>query len=160
MPSTDSTESWRSDTVDFLRNRNKIQTLAELTGVQHLRKMADELARNSEAEAAHVRKTVWGSEETTRSEDDMGTTILGDITHPPAVVVQQPQSNLWPIVAAGLAAMLPVAGLGAAGLGAAAMHLLSQPPAPTQPGVVPMPGFEDESVRIGLGRLEDYTLTD
>lgn len=158
MQSTDSTKSWKSDTVDFLKSRNKIQTLAELTGVQHLKKMADELAKNSEAEAAHVRKSVWGSSEQ-QSEDDMSTTILGDVTHPPAVVVQQPQSNLWPIVAAGLAAMLPVAGLGAAGLGAAAMHFMTRPQAPVQqPG---QPGdYQDESVRIGLGRLEDYTIKD
>lgn len=83
----------------------------------------------------------------------MGTTILGDITHPPTVVVQQPQNNLWPIVAAGLAAMLPVAGLGAAGLGAAAMHLF------TQPQTTKQSEFDDESVRIGLGRLEDYQIT-
>ena len=157
MPSTNSTKSWKNDTVDFLKSRNKIQLLGELTGVKHLQRMADELAKNSEAEAAHVRKSVWGSSEQ-QSDDDMTTTILGDITHPPAVVVQQPQSNLWPIVAAGLAAMLPVAGLGAAGLGAAAMHFMTQPQAPVQQPGQPV-DFLDESVRIGLGRWEDYQIT-
>lgn len=153
MPSLSSKENWKNDTVDFLRNRSKIQSLAELTGVKHLQRTADEISRNSEAEAAHIRKVLWGSEEKP-SEDDMGTTVLGDITHPPAIIMQQPQNNLWPIVAAGLAVMLPVAGLGAASLGALTMYALTKP----QPSIT-TPGFEDESIRIGLGKWEDYQIT-
>ena len=156
-----STQNWKSDLQGFLKGRGKIQQLAELTGVEHLRATAAENRRNSEAEAAHARRVVWGSDESgggsssSSAEDDMGTTILGDITQPPTVIVPAQQNNLWPMVALALAGMLPAAGLGAAGAGAAAAYLLSRPAA--VPEVRPDPDYEDSSVKIGLGRLEDYT---
>lgn len=149
--------NWKGNLSDFLTRRGKIQTLAELTGVQHMQATAAENRRNSEAEAAHARKVVWGSDEPAggQNEDDMGTTILGDITQPPTVIVPQQQNSVWPMVALALAGMLPAAGLGAAGAGAAAAYLLSRPAA--VPEVRPDPDYEDSSVKIGLGRLEDYT---
>ena len=77
----------------------------------------------------------------------MGSTILGDITNPAPIVINQPQSNLLPIALAALAGLgIPTAMAG----GAAAMYLLNKPAA-TQPQT-----YQDETVSIGLGRIDDY----
>lgn len=146
--------NWVNDFNNFYRGRGKIQQLAELAAVQALQAKAAENQRNSEAESAYVRRNVWGHVNGSGSagkdnDDDMATTILGDVT------VQQPQRpqppSLWPIAAMMLAGMVPVAGVG----GAAAAYLLTRdkqpPPATSDP-----PEFEDSSVSIGLGRIDDY----
>lgn len=82
----------------------------------------------------------------------MGNTILGDVNHaPPVVIAGQQSNNLWPIAALALATSLPI---GIAGAGAAAYLVgrnAAPKPQPTQPQE-----FSDESVSIGLGRLEDF----
>lgn len=149
---------WKTNFTDFLRGRGKIQQLAELTAVQHMQAMSEDTKRNIQAESAHVRKTAWGdagTQSTNTAEEDttMGNTILGDINQPPAVVITQPapaQSNLSTALALALAGLVPV-GVGAAGAGAAAAYLLSKPNEQ-----VVAPEYEDTSVSIGLGRLEDF----
>lgn len=152
-----STQDWKRNFTKFLENRGKTQQLAELTAVQSMRALAAENQRNSEAEAAYVRRKAWDEQRKPEDEQssDMGHTILGDITTPPTVVVTgQQQSSVWPMAALVLASLLPVAGIGAAGAGAVAAYLLTrQPPNEQQPD----PNFEDSSVSIGLGKLEDYT---
>jgi len=151
-----STEHWTTSFKRFLERRGKIQALAELTGVEHMRAMAAESRRNSEAEAAHVRKTVWGETQAADQDQDMGSnTILGDIHQPPTVVVAGQQSSTLTALALALAGLVPV-GLGAAGAGAAAAYYLSQPRQQAIAPEVQPPTFEDSSVSIGLGRLEDF----
>lgn len=149
-----STDHWANSFKTFLERRGKIQQLAELTGVEHMRAMAAENRRNSEAEAAHVRKTVWGDTQASE-QDTMGNTILGDIHQPPTVVVAGQQSSTLTALALALAGLVPV-GLGAAGAGAAAAYYLSQPRQQAVAPENPQPEFEDSSVSIGLGRLEDF----
>ena len=78
--------------------------------------------------------------------DDMGTTILGDINQPPAVVyppAPQPANQLATLLLGALMA----GGSGLAG------YLLAKP----QPAPVVAPdksGYEDESVSISLGKSE------
>jgi hypothetical protein len=102
--------------------------------------------RNIEAESAAVRRKLWGEESKAAESDDMGNTILGDITNPAPIVINQPQSNLLPIALAALAGLgIPTAMAG----GAAAMYLLNKPAATQQT-------YQDETVSIGLGRIDDY----
>ena len=95
----------------------------------------------------------------TGSDMGMGNTILGDINQPqpPTVVVTggNSQQSMWPAAALALAAMLPVAGIGAAGAGAAAMYYFNQPEAKVEQPIAPTLEYEDQSVSIGLGRLDD-----
>jgi hypothetical protein len=146
-----STEAWKPNWIDYLTKKGKIQQLGALTAVQDLRAKAAENQRNSEAESAHVRRSVWGEDVAKSTEsEDMGHTILGDITHPAPIVISQPQtqSNLLPIALAALAGLgIPTAMAG----GAAAMYLMNKPAA-QQPQT-----YQDETVSIGLGRIDDYT---
>jgi hypothetical protein len=92
-------------------------------------------------------------DESDESEIMRGNTILGDVTfqQPPTVVqpavpLPQPKSTLLPMALLALAsAGIPTAGI----IG----YLLNRtPPAPT-----PIDrSFDDDSLEIGLGRLEDY----
>lgn len=148
-----STEAWKPNWIDYLTKKGKIQQLGALTAVQDIRAKAAENHRNSEAESAHVRRSVWGEDVTKSTEsDDMGHTILGDVTHPAPIVItqpSQPQSNLLPLALAALAGFgIPTALAG----GAAAMYMLTkQPAAQQQPQT-----YQDETVSIGLGRIDDY----
>jgi hypothetical protein len=144
-----STENWQTAFTDFWKGRSKIQQLAELTAVQGMAETAAENRRNSEAESAHVRRTLWGEQVADKSEtDDMGnTTILGNVTHnvaPPMTQQPKQSSSLLPIVAA---AAIGLAG-GGIGAAAAAYALTDKDPAQE---------WTDETLRIGLGKIEDYT---
>ena len=116
-----------------------------------LRAAQAEQQRNREAESAHVRKTVWGEQGNGASEDaedDMGHTILGDVNHPAPIIMPQQSSSLAPVA-------ILLAGLLAGGAsGAAAGYFLS--PSGKGDADENAPAFEDESVSIGLGRIEDY----
>lgn len=140
--------NWKAPFVKFWEGRAKIQQLAELTAVQDMAAVAAENQRNREAESAYVRKNLWGDQSKAEA-DDMGTTILGDVTHPtPIVINQQPQgSSALPIIAGMLASGL----LGGGVAGTAAYMLLKQP-APVQQQQT----FEDETLTIGLGRIENF----
>lgn len=143
-----STTNWQNNFTSFMKGRGKIQQLAELTAVQHMQATAKDIQKNMEAESAEVRRSLWGGDTNKASEsEDMGTTILGDVTYPaPVVINQQPQkSSTLPLLIGLLASGL--VGGGAAGV---ATYLLTRNNAPTQQQ------FNDETVQIGLGRIEDY----
>ena len=90
---------------------------------------------------------MWGSDEKA-GDDDMGTTILGDITHPaPIIMPPTPQSNIGTIL--GLIGTIAAAGMG--GYMYASSGTEPQPVQQQQP-----PTFDDSTLQIGLGRLEDY----
>ena len=110
---------------------------------------AEERQKNQEAESRAVRSQLWGSDETV-SDDEMRQTILGDIHNPaPIIMPQQQQSTVGPLLTgAAIGAML--LGVPAAGV---AGYLLSKD---NEPNVVVSPGFDDSTVSIGLGRIEDY----
>ena len=116
-----------------------------------MNQMAAENRRNSEAESAYVRKNVWDSNETTPASDaDMGNTILGDVQYPAPVVVASPpaQQSSLPMIALLLASLLPTG----AAAGLAGYLLARQQPSP----VIAEPSpYEDESISIRLGRLDD-----
>lgn len=108
--------------------------------------------RNIDAEDRFVRRKFWGSDETAEEPEEMGNTILGDVTNPtPVVVAGQPSSGLGALAATALVALgmsVPVAGVGG--------YLLNQ--ALTGSDIEPTPATEQtiESLNLGLGRIEDY----
>lgn len=112
---------------------------------QKLHHEAQRQQKNQEAEERAVRKGLWGSSESDEAED-MGHVILGDVIT--EQTSKSTDSALKTIVALALAGTL-----GAGGLltGAAATYLLTKP----QP-TAPVPDTSDESVSLGLGRIEDY----
>lgn len=77
-------------------------------------------------------------------EDDMGTTILGDITNPAPVIIQPPQSNIGTIM--GL-----IATIAAAGLGGYMYANNGKEPQTQQPQHLSYEGY-----KVGLGKAEDY----
>lgn len=153
-----SAANWTNSFQEFLTRRGKIQSLAELTAVQNLQETAAENRRNNEAEGASVRRALWGeqagSAEKTNGDSDVGTTVLGDITHPAPIIMHTPnppQQN--PLITA--AALALTLGVG----GAAGYMLTNKGPAVADPQPpAAQPGFNDSSVEIGLGRIEDYIL--
>lgn len=138
--------NWQTPFVDFWKGRAKIQQLGELTAVQHMAAIARDNQRNIEAESAAVRRKLWGDESKAETED-MGTTILGDVTHPAPIVINQPaqSSSMLPMIAGML-----ISGLLGGGIAGAAAYAIAKRPT-TQPT------YQDETVSIGLGRIDDYT---
>ena len=79
----------------------------------------------------------------------MGHTILGDITHPAPVVYPPAPPSQWPLaIGLAMATLFPTAGLGSL---AAYFLTRNDTAAVTQPAA-----FDDSSISIGLGRIEDY----
>lgn len=143
--STASPASWVQKWIKHQEQNGKILNLAQLHAVRDMQRAAEEQAKNREAESAHVRRTVWGEQEQTEGPDEVGHTILGDIQQSPPIVVSGGGNVGW-LAPALLGLAIPTAGLA----GAAAAYLATRQP-PDDAGVI-----TDETVSIGLGRLEDY----
>lgn len=142
--------------------RWKIETLTGLLGVDSLEKQAQMSQANQEAENKWARKQVWGETETQadspKENQDMRGHILGDVTYPAPIVVNQPapqpqqKQSLAPALAlAALTAMVPATG--AAGV---IGYLLARQPAQPPAQVQEAKPQEYESFNLGLGRLEDF----
>lgn len=113
-----------------------------------MQKQWEEQQRNREAESAAVRRAAWGDQgESKVDDDDMGHTILGDVQYPTPIVMHSPpqQNNGMQNIITALAIAF------AAGAGGYMLAGGKQPA--TEPAKVQ---FDDESVSIGLGRIEDY----
>lgn len=135
--------------------------------MQSLRANTQEQLKNQEAESSWVRRNLWGATESGNSEqsesDEMlGHTVLGDVNHPAPIIIQQPapqpvqqpqQHNNVPA----LAALVGVLGLGGMGTYLASRDRPEPPPVVAPIEQVP-PEFDDESLSIGLGRIDDYQL--
>lgn len=114
--------------------------------MQNLQAASMEQQKNREAESDWVRTHYWGAESTEDAED-MGDTILGDVTHPTPIVMPQASSQ-WPLaIGLALASLFPTIVAGAF-----AVYLMTKDDAPA----IQQPGFDDSSVSIGLGKIEDY----
>lgn len=122
--------------------------------MNHMQSLAAENRRNSEAEAAHIRRTLWGATDqpSVTESDDMGNTILGDIQYPAPIVVSQPAAQSSPLTTAALllAMMLPT------GAAAGAIGYLLARPQQTTNQTSPQ-SYQDETISLGLGRIEDFS---
>lgn len=100
-----------------------------------------------DAVADAVQKRAFGDDYMPPGDEDMGDIHVGDVNHPAPVVIQPPPpSNLMPMALLALAAAIPTTGaIGVAG------YLLANRDKP----VVAQPGFDDSTVKIGLGRIGD-----
>lgn len=116
--------------------------------MQDLEAKANEQRRNSDAESACVRRTLWGEtgDGVAKESDDMATTVLGDITHPAPIIMPQQNNSALPAIALLVSSIFPLAGAGAV-----AGYLLAGKSQPANNQT-----FDDDTVKIGLGRIEDY----
>ena len=144
------TKSHEEAIQKHLENQGKIAQLIQLKALGWLAGNEARQAKTDQAERNWYMKQMGepSGGEDSEAEDEMGTTILGDINHPQPVVISPPQSNLLPIALLALAAAIPATGaIGVAGYLSANRD--------KQPAAVTHPGFDDSTVKIGLGRIED-----
>ena len=133
--------------VKYLNGLGKLKLWSGVMAQQAIQDTHQEQMQNRKAESAWTRKALWDSDESETDEMGNQQTILGDVTNPTPIVVAGSQSSaLGPLLSALLGAAIPGAGL--------AGYLLSQSPEP-----VVQPSNPDETVQIGLGRIEDYLQT-
>jgi hypothetical protein len=137
MSGQDWTDKW-------LQKRSLLELWSGVIGTRAVERQAVMSRRNQEAENRAVRRKLWKNDGGDQEGDDMGDTILGDVT------IQQPaapqRSGMSPLLAAALGVALPGVGIG----GFFANQILNPAePAPVVEGV-------DTSVKIGLGKLSDY----
>ena len=151
MNSSQSSGTFQEQAKKIGLKRGKLELLTGLLGYQALQNHQRMNEANQEAENQATRKRVWGSDDGSALKDggDMGNTILGDVTPAPVVVASQTGHGLGTLLAAAvLGSGIPLAGVGG--------YLLSQAQSEPAPIVAP----EDESVDLGLGRIEDYVKGD
>ena len=145
---------WTKDAQSYYKKMAGLTTLARQTAIESLEQSQQEQAKNQQAEGAFVRRTLWGAEDEKQPEesDQMRQTIVGDVTNPtPVVIAPQQQSSNLGTIAAIVAAMATGGILGSQYLGKQALELV-QPQQQQQQPVT----FEDSTVSVGLGKLEDY----
>lgn len=131
-------------TDNWMKKRSLLELWAGVIGTKAVEQQAQMSRQNQEAENRAVRRKLWRNDGSDEEGDEMGDTILGDIS------IVQPSAaqsrGVSPLLAAALGTMIP--GVGAAGFFAS--QLLDKPDPP--PGVE----FDDTSVQIELGKLEDF----
>lgn len=102
------------ETMKFLRTKGRLSNWMGLVGGKMIQRLAEDQARNVEADSAHSRRLLYG-EAADKAEGDQvaGHTYLGDVTTPaPIVVASGPQqSNLGPLLAAALGMLGPLGGV-------------------------------------------------
>lgn len=131
-------------TDNWMKKRSLLELWAGVIGTKAVEQQAQMSRQNQEAENRAVRRKLWRNDGSDEEGDEMGDTILGDIS------IVQPSAaqsrGVSPLLAAALGTMIP--GVGAAGFFAS--QLLDDPAAP------PAVEFDDTSLMLGLGKLEDY----
>ena len=136
-----------------MEKMGRIFQWARLGAVDDMHSNWEEQQKNREAESGYARR-FWGggsggeSNGDEMADDDMRQTILGDVTHPTPVVISPPQQQSNTLQTVLMAASLA----GVAGMGGYMLANRDNTP-PPQPNVAE---FDDESVNIGLGKIEDY----
>ncbi|MAT51137.1 MAG: hypothetical protein CMK32_08140 [Porticoccaceae bacterium] len=145
-----SSTDWRQTALEHGKEMGKIFNWARLGAVEDMQEQWREQQLNREAESSAARRQFVSPDVQMQSQADeeMRQTILGDVNNPPAIIMPQQQSSNLGTVAALAAATL--------GLGGAAGYILADKSSDsTQPPAVQR-SVDDESVSIGLGRIEDF----
>ena len=149
MNSSQSSGTFQEQVKTIGLKRGKLELLTGLVGYQALQNHQRMNEANQEAENQATRKRVWGSDDGSALKDggDMGNTILGDVTPAPVVVAGHNGHGLGTLLAAAaLGSGIPLAGVGG--------YLLAQ----AQPEPTPVVAPSDESIDLGLGRIEEYLM--
>ena len=135
---------WNHRIESILHKRGLLELWTGVIGADHLKKQVAMSTRNQEAENRSVRQKLWGNNGDTE-DDDMGHTILGDVSFvPPAA-----SKGLGPLATMALGALIP----GGPIIGYLVNEALQQP----VPPVAGDPFIDtDSTLKLGLGRLEDY----
>jgi hypothetical protein len=141
---------WRRTIRKIGKKRGMLELWTGVIGTRAVENHNRMSQTNQEAENRYTRQALWGNDGEREESDDMGNTILGDVTNPTPIVVtgNQGNSNLLPLAAMALGVLIPGAGVA----GAVATYLLTKGP----DVVEKVPGFTDSTVKLGLGRIEDY----
>jgi len=130
--------------VEFLHQQGKLRILNRLLGYRSLDSHRKRTDANLAAEDAAVRKAMYGDTGAAAASDDMGDTILGDVTtthhHQAPAASGIGKALMGAVIAAGLIG-IPAAGL----IGYGVSQLRDRLPAAT----------DDNTLDIGLGRIED-----
>ena len=137
--------------LDFQKNKLKLANLMGVSAAKYWDQMGKQQLRNQEAEGQYVRKNFWGQEKADLEPDgdeDVGHTVLGDITGSPPVIVTGQASSPLPAMLAGAAMILGPA------LAAAGTYLVLKDDGRAPPPVVSE--FEDTTLRVEMGQVEDY----
>lgn len=143
-------------TVDYLEKKAEIPLIAAMAAAERLSWENERQQRMIDAEDRAAASAMgWEIPEPEPEEEDgLKVTAAGDVKieqHPAAEVAAK---GLGALAAGLLGAAFPGAGI----VGALAYHFLlapkNEPPPPSPASAVAAPG--DETLEIGLGRIEDY----
>ncbi len=129
-------------TNKWLKKRSLLELWAGVIGTKAVEQQAEMSRRNQEAENRAVRRKLWKNDGSDPEGDEMGDTILGDVT------IQQPAAaqsrGLSPLFAAAIGMAIPGVGIG----GYFANAILNQTAAPT--------AGTDTTTEITLRKISDY----
>ena len=146
MSSETQSVPWTETLKDQGKKRGLLELWTGVLGNQMIESHAKEHARNRNAHGRFHRGQLGQTDD---ADEDMGNTILGDVTYPAPVVVSQSNGS-------GLLKAAAIAAIGAAipGAGVAGYFLadmLQDKPAAVVPGQQ-----NDNDFSVGLGKIEDY----
>lgn len=130
--------------------RWKLESLTGLIGIRSLQAHNRMSQLNQEAENRAVRQRLWCNDGGASESEDMGHTILGDVTNPTPIVIAGHQGSGLGKVLAGAAlgaALLGIPGAGVAG------YLLNK--AITKPEPQTTEPTEDTTIGLGLRKFEE-----
>ena len=136
-----SEQDWPSK---WMKKRSLLELWAGVIGTKAVEQQAEMSRRNQEAENRAVRRKLWKNDGGDEA-DEMGDTILGDVTIQQPVAAQS--RGLSPLLAAALGMAIP--GVGAAGYFASAILNQADTPADATDAT-------DTTIEIGLRKIGDY----
>ena len=125
--------------------RGKLEILTGMLGYKALEARQKQVQAFNAASTRAVARKMLG-EELKAEGDDVGNTILGDVTHPtPVVIAGQQSSGIGPLLAAGLGMLGPAGAIGGYFLN----QMLDQKPIPTAaPQVQQIQNTENLGMRL------------
>lgn len=160
--SANSKPNWKQRTIKYLDRQARIKLWLNEVAARHLIDDARQQHNNIRAEDAGARKAMGWPEpsDIDTSDKDMDPqTIIGDVTQAPPVIVMSGNggNSLGAIVLAGLlGAAIPGAGVA----GALLSKWLEKPQVKSQVVEPKQSTFEDQTVELGLRKLNEDETTD
>jgi hypothetical protein len=146
-------ERTQTSAAKTLDKKNRLELMSGILGMRHIEDEQRSHRKNREAEEQHVRKHVWGYDDSESAEEseDVGHTIVGDIQQTPPVVVTN--SNPSAIL---VGALLAASAIGVPAAALIGYSLAKEDPPPQRQSAE----FDDTASQLKLGRIEDYIRED